>query len=235
MVRELVVGWFGDVVRTVKERKVVFFPVVGLIALLVVFGAWKGKNWYVAHREGKAQLAFSDALDTYQTALYYAVAKSNDKAAVEDHIKDALIDLTAVIQKHSGSALADYTQAFIADLYTLKGEHDRALETLEKALAHMNVNSPLYCVYRTKAALLLFDNGKEAEGLAALQALADDAKNKQSDDAAYYLGSYYWSKEQYADAANAWSRFKQETTQTQDASTVSPWAPMVWQKLAQIS
>lgn len=234
MVRELVVGWFGDTVRATKKRKYVVCAGAGLLTLLLIFGVWKGKNWYVAHREGKAQLAFSDALDSYQAALYYAVAKPEDKDAVADHIKDALVDFTSVIQKHSGSALSNYVQAFIADLYTLNGEHDRALETLEKALTHMSNNSPLYGVYKTKAALLLFDNGREAEGIAALQALMIDQKNKQSDDAAYYLGSYYWSKQQYQEAAQAWGRFKQETIETQERDSVSPWAMVVQQKLAQV-
>jgi len=235
MVRELVVGWAQDTIQLIKENKYVKFGATAALALFLVLGSWAAKDWYVAYREGKAQLAFSDALDTYQTALYYAVAKSDDKGVVEEHIREALADLVSVTDKHSGSVLADYVQAFVADIYALKGENDRALETLNKAVDRMSNNSPLYYTYKTKAALLLFENNKDIEGIAALQSLMTDSKNKQSDDAAYYLGAYYWAKEQYQDAVQAWERFKPEVTATQDVAAVSPWAPLAQQKLAQVS
>ncbi len=235
MVRELVIEWVQDSVAFVKSNKYVKYGSLAVFFVLLITGSWAAKNWYVASRESKAQLAFSDALDSYQTALYYAIAKADDKGAIEDHIKDALADLSSVIDKHSGSVLADYAQAFIADLYTLKDEHDRALETINKALSHMSNNSPLYYTYKTKAALLLFENKKDAEGISALQALIVDTKNKQSDDAAYYLGSYYWAQGEYQDAAQVWQRFNPEVTATQDARTLSPWVSIVQQKLAQIS
>jgi len=230
MIQEVISQWWNEA----KQKE--YFNYIAMFLLLVVFGigGWKGLEWYRIKREQKAQLAFSDALDEYQTSLYYVIAKPNEKEKIEDHLKDAALSFSTVLEQHSGSSLVPYAKAFLAEIHLLKKEVNEALALLREAAAQVGSNSPLYYLYQTKIALLLIATGQNEEGVSELEKLVQDSSNKQSDDAAYFLGEYHWTHGDYKKAAQVWERFSEEN-QPKSLIKSSPWAPGVQAKLKQIS
>lgn len=230
MIQEVISQWWNEA----KQKEYFNYVLLGSLIILFGLGGWKGLEWYQVNREQKAQLAFSDALDEFQTSLYYVIAKPNEKGKIEDHLKDAALAFSIVLDQHSGSSLAPYAKAFLSEIHVLKKEFNEALELLRDAAKKVGKSSPLYYLYQTKIALLLITVGQEAEGVAELEALAQDSSNKQSDDAAYFLGEYYWSRGNHEKVISIWNRFSEEN-QPKSVLRASPWGPVVQAKLKQIS
>ena len=210
------------------------------MALLVVvlvgglgMGIWKGKNWYVARKEGAAQLVFAQAYDEYQGALN-ASLKKEDAGKIEQAFKDAAISLQSVQDEHGSSVYGTYSQALQADLLVHEKNYKGAQELLEAVIKRMGKNSPAYYLYQTKLALVSFDAGDAQKGITLLEQLAADESNQQSDTAAFYLGSYYWAQKQYDKAKKAWAVFEKPFDE-KDPKKNSPWMQIVAAKLAQLS
>lgn len=205
---------------------------VGLV-VLSGYGIWKGKAWYIARKEGAAQLVFSDAYGEYQQALN-ALADKEHPEKVAQAWKDADISLQSVQETQAGSIYSFYAQALRADVLIHEEKYDEAVALLEEATAKMRTTTQGYYLYKTKQALILFDAGKADQAVALLKELADDNLNEQNDTAAFYLGSYYWSTEEYDKAKDAWKLFTEPVDKT-NLEKVSPWTQVVETKLAQLS
>ena len=230
MVQELLSDWWQEVTK----RKYFNSIVASLLALLIVVGGWKGREWYVAQREAKAQLIFADALDEYQLALYHSLVKPGEKGKIEDHIQDTMIALNTIIEKYGSATLSAYAKVLKADTHLLQNETVEAIALMQEAVNQMGSSSPFYYLLKTKIALMMIDANQSDKGIFLLQELLNDKNNNQSDDTAYFLGSYYWSQGEYKDAARVWWRFA-KGNQLKNGQKPSPWAPLVQEKLAQMS
>jgi hypothetical protein len=210
---------------------------MALLLVVLIVGAGisvkKGRAWYIARRESAAQVIFADAYDEYQGALKASLNKE-DAGKIEQAFKDATIGFESVQETQSGSTYSIYAKAFQADILTHEKQYDKAVLMLEEALADMSVSSPAYYLYKTKMALILFDAGQAPKGAALLEELVNDSNNEQSDTAAFYLGSFYWSEKQYDKAKAAWKMFDKPISEKEPQKN-SPWAHVVAAKLAQLS
>ena len=63
-------------------------------------------------------------------------------------------------------------------------------------------------------------------------ALAQDKNNKNRDMAQFYLGLYYFSADNLADAKKVWLELVEQSTDTKNSS---PWAQEAEQKLASLA
>ncbi|HEX4068828.1 MAG TPA: hypothetical protein VHX42_01895, partial [Candidatus Babeliales bacterium] len=109
---------------------------------------------------------------------------------------------------------------------------DEALLVLDKMIADMP-GSPVIALYEMERSLLQLDvdDAKLNEiGLETLQKLAQDKDNMYRDSAQYYLGRYYWSNNQIADARAIWQQLVDE--QRDEKMSPSPWVQQVQQQLA---
>lgn len=225
MLRETVQDWWRDL----KEDRMSQIFTVAFLVIALSFGGWKGYQWYVAHKEGAAQMVFSEALNEYETVLHKLKKEPNEPAQWED----VLLNFDEVEAQHSGSLYALYSQGFRADIAARKGNLSDAIELLQKTIDGMKKTAPAYNMYRTKLALLYLDSGNEQEGLGLLQTLVDDTHNQQNDTAAFYLGYYYWTQEKFDKAKKAWQQFTKDK-EVKESETVSPWTQIVQAKLSQI-
>lgn len=230
MIQEVFTQWWNET----KEHEYFNYVAAGLVVIALVVGGWKGHEWHVTSREEKAQLAFSDALDEFHMASYIARTEPEEKAKIADHLKDATLAFSTVLEKHSSATLAPYAKGFLAEIHLLKDEPKEALALFQEVTNDVGSNSPLYFLYQTKIALLQLSLGEEKEGVDHLQTLAHNTANIHSDNAAYFLGQYYWTKGESKKAAQEWDRFL-EKNQPKDPLKASPWAQGVQAKLGELS
>jgi len=225
LMRDTVQTWWRDI----KKDKHAFPLLIAVVIGLAGFGEWKGHQWYVAHKEGAAQMSFSEALEEYNTVLY-ALSKGNKE---KEQWSDAQLAFKSVEDKHSGTGYALYSQLFQADVLAQEGNLKGAIEQLQKTIGTMKKSAPGYYLFKTKIALLQLDIG-DTEALLNLEQLADDNSNPNSDTAAFFLGYYHWSNDAVDKAKKAWNRFdasKQSTVKEE----ISPWAALAQIKLSQIA
>ena len=89
-------------------------------------------------------------------------------------------------------------------LWLQQGKIADACAIFESVIAALPKDSPVLPLYKTKRALMKLDMpeaAKQAEGLEELRQLAADKTNKNSDVAQYYLGLYYWARNDLAYSA----------------------------------
>lgn len=230
MVQKLMRDTISNFWRDIKKDKHGFPLLIAGVIILAGFGAWKGQRWYVAHKESAAQMSFSEALDEYKSVLY-ALSKGTQE---KEQWNDAQLAFKSVETKHAGTGYALFSKLFQADVLAQEGNIQDAIEQLKKTVATMNVKTPGYHLFKTKIALLQLDAGKSAEGIALLGDLAVDEKNPNSDTAAFFLGYYYWSKDEVDLAKKVWAPFE-TGRQSKVAEEVSPWAELAQIKLSQVS
>lgn len=189
---------------------------VGLLVLFYVHKLW------VVKRERAAQYDFSSLMTEYETI-------SRDKnpewnALLEKFEKN--------YEKHASSSLLPYYLGYKVRILLHQGKKEDALATLDSMIAGMS-GSPVLAVYEMERALVQLDSADDAiqsVGLETLKKLAYDATNQFRDGAQYYLGSYYWSKDDISSAQQVWQQLVDE--QHDEKMAPSPWASLVRDKLA---
>lgn len=194
------------------------------IGVLLLFGAlYIGYRWYVVSREETVQKIFSSA-----------VAEFN-KAKTAEQLDAMAIEFKSGHDAYESSHLAPYFTAYEVDALLDQGKKVEALVALDSVISSLSSSNPLINLYKTKRALLKFDSEDaaiEAAGLAELQALAQDKKNKDRDMAQFYLGLYYFSADEVVDAKKVWVELVEQNT---DAKNSSPWAEQAQEKLATLA
>lgn len=154
------------------------------LALLGVCLAGGYGYWvYRVQQEEAAQMALSTCLDELKNAFH-------------DETQWPTVNLASVTgyRQHSNSSLAPYFLAIEAQSLIAEGKLSEAISTMDRILSMLSKNSPFYYLYALEAAALKLDGNDETiknVGLRDLEALAMNTKNKNRDQALFYLATYY--------------------------------------------
>ncbi len=179
---------------------------------------------------------------SYKTLMGYRSAQSQQKLA--DSI--ALFDATARSKSPDwhklGETLKDqYAEqprlvtpallSLLADVYANENNLPQALQTMDQVVNSLSSSDPLYSLYTIKRALMRTDSSDEKvvqDGLADLTAIATNKSLANWDEAAYYVGLYYWEKNDITQAKALWQDLSDMPL---DIEGASPWAARVQAKL----
>lgn len=160
---------------------------MGVLGLGVAgsFGYW----YYRQQQEEAAQLAFVTCIEEFNIAQ-------------QNPAQWPTVSLAAMTgyRQHSGSSLAPYFLALEAQALIGQGKLHEAITTLDRVVGAIAKNSPLYFIYSIQAARMKLDSDDETlknNGLRDLEALAQNTKNKNRDEALYYLAHYYMSQQSF--------------------------------------
>ncbi len=199
---------------------------LGIMGALVLVGVVWGYRYYTNQKETAAQIAFAEGMQIYQEAMQ---GKSDAWPQVE-------MKCTTDYDRYKNSAVAPYFLVIKAEALAQQGKIAQACEMLSDVLAAMPKDSPVLSLYKTKRALMkldLPDAANQTQGLEELRQLATDKENKSNDVAQYYLGLYYWARNDLATAVNIWKELV--ASQSSERLAISPWASLAQEKLAQRS
>jgi predicted negative regulator of RcsB-dependent stress response len=226
--RKYVVEWWNGSVAPMVEsagtqKYAREFVIIFGLGAFIIASFW-GYRYYTAHQEAAAQIAFAQGVQAY------------NEAGRGGSIRWPQVELLlqAGYEQHQKSTLAAYFLVYKADVQVKMGKLPEAVETLATALAQLPKDSPFLRLYQMKYALMRMDLPDEAaqkEGLESLRALALDKDNKNNDAALYYLGLYYWGKDDRAQAATTWKELVAVATSKEPMGN-SPWAQLAQEKLA---
>lgn len=197
------------------------------LVLAGTFGGYLGYRWYVVSREQAAHQTFAQAMYEYQTAI-----RSNSPAELAT--VDALI--ARGYDQHKASNIAPLFLALKADIQLQRNDVTQAMETLQQLVTALPATSPLAPLYKAKRALILLDSSDEAlqkNGVDELLSLARDKSNKVNDMALFYLGRYYWSKNDLDDAKRVWQELV--NSYSMQEAYPSPWVQEASQALKQLA
>lgn len=230
MVYELVRQWWQEV----RALNYAALGSAAVLLLVVMFGLWSVRGWYVSSREESAQLALSEAFNEYDEALAMMMSDKNSQDVIRQRLEDAHLSFDVMFRNHGSSYLVPYARAFEADVYWHEGKKDEAIASLEQAVRGA-AKSPAFYLLKTKLALMKLDAGQEEQALSELQVLAQDKHNPNADAAAFNLGYYYWTMQDEAKARQAWQLLEQFTATNGLQRSASPYLALAQMKLGLIS
>lgn len=224
-IRAEVAGFMNaNVVQPLKEDK--FFTITLVVAVLALAGWWgnKGYRWYRERSSQKAQVAFLDAVDAYESALVRQVGGKPQERA--EAMEQAEIDVRQSYTHYKHSSFAPCLESILAQIQMLKGNKAQAIKDMRSGASSMG--APFAGMYEVTLALMELDGDKPEQGVSGLQAIANDDKHSAQDMALYYLGLYYRSQGNTKGAVHAWEKLaamKHESTEQDQfaARMQSPW------------
>jgi len=111
-------------------------------------------------------------------------------------------------QNHRRSGIASMFRAYQAEALLHLNKVEEALVELDAAVKGMPSDA-LKDFYRLKLALLKIDMNKpelQKEGFADLKKIAETSTNAANEAGLYYIGLYFWSQKDYAQAKNYWQQ-----------------------------
>lgn len=200
---------------------------VALAVLLVGFGSYYTYHYVSSSREQAAYKALAESYDFFDQAVASDNGKDKEKNM---HVwRDVEVSFKTGYELNKNSSLAPYFLAFQAETQIRQGELEKAVTTMDHMMSALKKDSPLFALYSVKRALMKMDVSDEnikGQGLEELIALANEEVNPNRDMALYYLGEYYWSKDDYAKAHVAWRYLKDMESQGK-SPTPSPWFDLV--------
>jgi tetratricopeptide (TPR) repeat protein len=138
-------------------------------------------------------------------------------------------------QGNASSSIAPYFKAFEAEALLNQQKHSQAIETLAQAVSEIN-DPAIKANYSLKLALMQLDDANESshqKGFTHLKSLAENTKSLVHDAALFYLGSYFWHKQEFDVAKNYWNQLL--LSYGPDSKNPSPWADQAKEKLKLIS
>ncbi len=191
------------------------------VALLIVL--FFARKLWIINKEQSAQYDFAALMTEFET-----VSREKDP-----QWSPLLEKFETQYQKHSSSSVLPYYLGYKVQILLAQDKKEEALVTLDKMIADMLPESALIALYEMERALIQLDidDAKLNEiGLDMLKMLAQDKGNIYRDSAQYYLGRYYWSNNQVADARAIWQQLVDE--QRDEKMAPSPWVDQVQQQLA---
>ena len=201
----------GGTVRTI---------LLGSGLVLVAGVAWYGYRWHSIGKEETAQKVLVDCLAQFDKAEQ---DKNADWASLQ-----AIASVAYSQQKNTNAA--PYLLALEAEALIHLDKKAEAIERMDKAINALSSSSPFYAIYKIKRALMKLDGDQQLVqlGITELQELAQDTKNKNNDEAQFYLGLYYLSRNDLEQAKQAWQPLL-DFPQEGDGS--SPWAMRAQEKM----
>lgn len=224
-VRNNVADWYDRVSGAADERKrrYMHYSIAACLVLLVLVLLFLGRYFFVSYREQNAQ-----------KALAMSIAESFDaQRATQPDWNMIAIQCAHAAQDNSSSNLNPYFMALQADALIKAGNSAQALEVMDAMLATMSVRDPLMPLYALKRALMsldVTDQVVQEQGLTVLQKLASDDANIYRDAAQFYLGQYYWTRDQLDKAQAVWQELVSQRRVEPGMS--SPWADLASSKLS---
>jgi tetratricopeptide (TPR) repeat protein len=208
---------FARLSSTENLRRIAF---AGAVVAVIILGLF-GYRWYSVKREEAAYKVFADCVHEYEQA----------RGGQEPWSKVELL-CKAGYEQYSRSHLAPYFLAFQAEAQTRQNKYEDARVAFETAMSKLSSRSPLYTIYGTKYALLRLDSSDKTlqeAGLRDLENLANDTANTNRDLALYYLGLYYWTKDETDKARATWTTLVAMNAPGQ--IVLSAWAVLAQEKL----
>jgi hypothetical protein len=200
--------------------------VAGVVGALVIVGGVLGYRYYANQKETGAQIAFAESIQIYHEAM-------QGRSDVWPHVE---MKCATDYERYKSSSIAPYFLVIKADALAQQGKIADACVILDGVIAALPKDSPILFLYKTKLALMKIDMPeaeKQTEGLEELRKLGADKTNINNDVAQYYLGLYYWSRNELVTALNIWKDLV--ASQAAEKLAYNPWAGLAQEKLAQRS
>ena len=207
-------------VSFVRQSSEIYYA-IAVVAILAAGGAYYGFSYLRSNKQEQAQRALFGCIEQYEKM-------AQDKNPDWDSFNKLV---TSALAQQDNSNAAPYLLALQSDVDFAKSNKDESLALLGKAIDAMPSSSSLYYLYKTKYALMQMDSMQPdvtQQGLALLKSLAADAGNKNSDQAMYYVGFYYWSLNDMLQAQNAWQPLLEMPFEGDGGS---PWAKRAQEKM----
>lgn len=197
--------------------------IIGISFLTLFFGTL---YFYGYWRDQVEQSAYGDLFDLMQISH----SSSKDDAVW----KNIEVGAEAGFAQHSNSVLAPYFLAIQAEALVQQEKLTEATAIMDTVVQKISSKSPFYYLYNTKHALLqLSQDASRQNGLAKLEALAQDSTNPQRDMALYQLGNYYFLHDDLAKGNAAWQTLIVAFGQSMLGK--SPWAELAQSKLGTLA
>lgn len=190
--------------------------------IVLVAGAIGGYHWYRLNKEQKAQEAFSSCMREYERSERDASLWPNTELVFR-----------LALEQNQNTSMTPTLLAYQAEALLHMNKPEQALACMGSAVDQLPKNSDIYHLYATKYALMMMDAADETlkeKGLALLTTLAHEKTNMTRDMALYYLGLYYWTRDDAQQARATWS----ELVPMAEKEPVSPWAERAMQKIEQL-
>lgn len=217
-------GFVKQQVESASSYQYIREVALGLIVAAVVGGGFWGYRYYQTQKETSAQVAFAEVMHMYRDAMQ---GKTDVWPQVETQS-------SLLYDKYKKSSVAPYLLMIKSDALAQQGKLAQAVTAIDSVIEHMPKEFPVLSIYKTKRALMkidMTDPTLQTAGLDELRSLASDKDNKNSDVAQYYLGLYYWSRNELDNAVQVWKELVQ--SQAHEKIAMSPWASLAQEKLAQ--
>jgi hypothetical protein len=196
--------------------------VIAVCVIGAVCAAYLIYQWYACNQAQAAQELFEEQV------AGYVRAKSHEQ------LESAVQDLKSAHDQSSG-AMAPYFTAYEVDALIKLGKREEAIQGLDSLITSLSSSNPFVNLYKTKRALLKIDSEdiqtKEA-GRVELENLAQDKKNKNRDEAQFYLGLYYYVADNMELAKKVWQELAEQSVESKYPSSWSEQAKMRLESLA---
>lgn len=219
IIRNFVAEMFEDMPYA-KEAGIII-----LLAVAGVGGFW-GYRMVVARQEQAAQRVFAAALEEYERVERLENPNWSEVAEI----------FKLGYEEHRGSSWAPYFLAKQADALLEDGKKTEAMQVMDQVINVLSSSAAMMNAYKTKRALIMLDMTDaqmQADGLQALQELAQDSSNGNRDLAGFFLGQYYLSHNETGKARAAWQQLVAQASQEQ--APQSPWADRAQEMLTLIA
>lgn len=204
-----IVMWFENAVDWAILNKSKVVPgIVGVIVLVFGYGVYR----YMAHQTNMAAhkelVQLTRMID--EPLRVAGDAPGDVRASLENEKWGRIADVADKDYKEfKGTKIGAVFLVLRADALSHLGKEDEALATMRQAVDSMPV-ATVKDYYQLKHVLMLMDSKNkmaQAEGLAALIKISNNAKHAAHDRALYHLGEYYWINKQFAQAKNSLQQF----------------------------
>lgn len=210
-----------------RMKELSFFKeiAIGSLFILAAVGGFYMYRVWNSGKEQEAQKIFEECFQEYQRAL-----QGSDELWSEVAMMCKL-----GYERYGATNIGPFFLGLQADALLWQGKKPEALTFLDKMIYSLSGN-PLISIYKIKRALIKCDSdddNMQQQGRTELEELAHDQRNIQADEAYYYLGYSYWTRNELEQAKRVWQelleKFKKDNPQS-----VSVWMLLAEQKIKQI-
>lgn len=184
-------------IKNDKSAGYVKNTIMSVTVCAVLIGGFYSYRFYINSRE-------SSAYKTLQECVNFFEAAQNGKGVWHD----VQMAFDNGYRSNTRSRLAPYFLGFKADALVQQNKTKEAIDTMELALSGMKPNDEFFGMYQAKLALMQLDSADEASKVKAINALQTIAENENSGTgtALYYLGLYYFDKNDIENAKKYWQK-----------------------------
>ena len=224
--------------KILAQRKHVVTGLVGA-AVLVVAGV--GFNWYWNGLQESAQKDFIEMTRYFEAPVINGVETRTEGESLQfgsEQEKWAFIAQAydKAYSKNKRAGIGPMFKLYQVDALLQLNKRDEAIEALEGAVKATG-NREVQDFLKLKLALIKMDSAHQEQqklGLGALKGIAEDTSSYAHEAALYYVGYYFFAKNDTVQAKNYWQQLMVKYGM-QDSKQQSPYAELVRAKLHLIS